>query len=58
MPNLLPRPMAIAMPMLVACMFAANHVAARFAFDDGAGPLLAVLCPSGVTLLILAGLLL
>ena len=58
MPNLLPRPMAIAMLMLVACMFAANHVAARFAFDDGAGLLLAILCRSGATLLILAGLLL
>ena len=54
---LLPRPMAITTLLLVACTFAGNHVAARFAFDDGAGLLLAIVCRSGVTLLILAALL-
>ncbi|MEQ9344977.1 MAG: DMT family transporter [Thalassospira sp.] len=38
---------------LVACCFAGNHVAARLAFENGTGLLLAVLCRSGVALLIL-----
>ncbi len=37
------------------CAFAGNHVAARVAFDDGAGVLLAILLRSGGTLLVLAG---
>jgi uncharacterized membrane protein len=36
------------------CAFAGNHVAARVAFDDGAGVLLAILMRSGGTLLVLA----
>ena len=43
---------------LLACSFAGNHIAARIAFDDGTGVLLAILCRSGITFLVLAGLLL
>lgn len=50
---LFPRPIAIALIMGVACAFAANHVAARFAFDHGTGLLLAVLLRAGATLLVL-----
>lgn len=42
--------------MAVACAFAANHVAARIAFDHGTGLLVAVLSRSGITLLALLGL--
>lgn len=38
----------------LACCFAGNHIAARIAFDDGAGLLLAILCRSGVTMLVLS----
>jgi len=43
---------------LLACTFGANHVAARVAFDHDTGVMLAVLCRSGVTLLILSSLVL
>lgn len=56
MPTLFPRHVAIGVLMAVACAFAANHVAARFAFDHGTGLLLAILSRSGVTLLALLGL--
>ncbi len=42
--------------MTVATMFAANHVSARVAFDNGTGLFLAVLTRSGVACLILAAL--
>ncbi len=42
--------------MTVATMFAANHVSARLAFDNGTGLLLAVLMRSGVACLILLSL--
>lgn len=48
-----PRQLAILILVLVACGFAGNHVAARLAFENGAGLLLAILCRSGVALLIL-----
>lgn len=54
----LPRHIAVAILALLACCFAGNHIAARFAFDDSTGVLLAILCRSGITLLALAGLLL
>lgn len=38
----------------IACAFAGNHVAARLAFDHGTGLLVAVLCRSGITVLVLA----
>ena len=44
------------MLVCLGCAFAGNHVAARVAFDDGAGVLLAILMRSGGTLLVLAGL--
>ncbi len=52
-PTLLPRHLAILLMITVATMFAANHVAARLAFDNGTGLLLAVLTRSGVACLIL-----
>jgi drug/metabolite transporter (DMT)-like permease len=41
---------------LLACAFAGNHISARIAFDHDTGLLLAILCRSGVTLLVLVGL--
>ncbi|WP_447555571.1 EamA family transporter [Vreelandella sp. EE22] len=52
----LPRHLAILLLVTVASMFAANHVAARLAFDNGAGLLLAILTRSGVACLILVTL--
>ena len=53
-----PRPLALALMCALATLFAANHVAARVAFDDGAGLLLAILLRSGVAALALAVLVL
>lgn len=52
------RPLAVLILLCMGCAFAGNHVAARVAFDDGAGVLLAILLRSGGTLLVLAGLVL
>ncbi|SDJ33817.1 Threonine/homoserine efflux transporter RhtA [Pseudomonas delhiensis] len=49
-----PRHIAVLVLAGLACAFAGNHIAARIAFDDGAGLLLAILCRSGVTALALA----
>ncbi|MFG6666243.1 EamA family transporter [Halomonas sp. HNIBRBA4712] len=49
----LPRKLAIALLITVACMFAANHVSARLAFDNGTGLLLAILTRSGVACIVL-----
>lgn len=54
--TLLPRHLALALLAAVACTFAANHVAARIAFDHGTGLLVAVLCRAGATLLLLGAL--
>ena len=51
-----PRPLALLILATLACAFAGNHVAARVAFDDGAGLLVAILCRSGITALVLLGL--
>lgn len=51
--QLLTRPLAISILMTAACLFAANHVAARLAFDDGTGVLLAILTRGTLALLIL-----
>jgi drug/metabolite transporter (DMT)-like permease len=48
-----PRHLAALLLAGLACAFAGNHIAARIAFDDGAGLLLAILCRSGVTMLVL-----
>ncbi|MGE8064543.1 EamA family transporter [Pseudomonas sp. NPDC089569] len=48
-----PRAMSLLILALLACSFAGNHVAARMAFDDGAGLLVAILCRSGITALVL-----
>ncbi|UZE25740.1 DMT family transporter [Pseudomonas sp. B21-056] len=49
-----PRHLAVLVLLCMGCAFAGNHVAARVAFDDGAGVLLAILMRSGGTLLVLA----
>lgn len=49
-----PRHISVLIMAGLACSFAGNHIAARIAFDEGAGLLLAILCRSGVTLLALA----
>ncbi|PWV83215.1 EamA family transporter [Halomonas sp. A11-A] len=51
-----PRPLALALMCGLATLFAANHVAARVAFDAGAGLLLAIVLRSGVAALALAAL--
>lgn len=56
-PKLLPRHLAIGLLLSVACLFAANHVAARLAFDDGTGLLLAIITRSTLALLVLGSLL-
>ncbi|MFG3453089.1 MULTISPECIES: EamA family transporter [Pseudomonadaceae] len=55
-PALFPRHIAVLILVCLGCAFAGNHVAARVAFDDGAGVLLAILLRSGGTLIVLAGL--
>lgn len=55
-PQLFPRQIAVMILAAVACFFAGNHVAARLAFENGTGLLLAVLCRSAVALSILAAL--
>ncbi len=55
-PALFPRHIAVLLLVCLGCAFAGNHVAARVAFDDGAGVLLAILLRSGGTLIVLAGL--
>ncbi len=51
--NFLPRPLAIMILVLSATLFAGNHIAARFAFDSGAGLLLAVLARGLVALMLM-----
>ncbi|EWC42221.1 EamA family transporter [Stutzerimonas stutzeri] len=51
-----PRHIAVLLLLCLGCAFAGNHIAARIAFDDGAGVLLAILLRSGGTLLALAAL--
>lgn len=53
-----PRHLAVLILASLACTFAGNHIAARIAFDQGAGLLLAILCRSGGTLLVLSALVL
>jgi len=54
MSDSLPRPLAITILIFAATLFAANHVSARFAFDDGAGLVLALVARSSVAFLIMA----
>lgn len=53
MPSPIARPVAILILIAAASMFAANHVSARLAFDDGTGLLLAILTRGTVALLIM-----
>ncbi len=57
-PALFPRHIAVLLLALLACSFAGNHIAARIAFDNDTGLLLAILCRSGVTMLVLLGIVL
>lgn len=52
----LSRPLAIAVLVFAACLFAANHVAARVAFDDGTGVLLAILTRVSIAFLMMFSL--
>lgn len=49
-----PRPIAVALLAALACTFAANHIAARVAFDHHTGVLLAIFCRSGVSVVLLS----
>ena len=53
-----PRHIAVLILATLACSFAGNHIAARIAFDHDTGLLLAMLCRAGVTLVVLAGVVL
>jgi len=57
-PAAFPRPLAITLLGSVATLFATNHVAARVAFDEGTGLLLAILVRSSVAVVVLGGLVL
>lgn len=56
MNDLLPRRVAIPTLLALGCLFAANHVASRIAFDHGTGVLFAMLMRTGVTALVLTAL--
>lgn len=56
--SMLPRPLAIMLLCSVATLFATNHVAARVAFDEGTGLLLAILVRSSVAVVVLGTLVL
>lgn len=53
-----PRHIAVLILASLACSFAGNHIAARIAFDNDTGLLLAMLARAGVTLLVLVALVL
>lgn len=55
-PRVFARPVAILILIVAASMFAANHVSARLAFDDGTGLLLAILTRGAMAGLIMAAL--
>lgn len=57
-PANLPRLVAVGILLSIGCIFAGNHIAARIAFDDQAGLLLAILCRSGLSLVTLLGIIL
>jgi len=52
-PSHLPRHLAVVLLLFIGTTFATQHIAARTAFDDGAGLLLALACRSGMCLLAL-----
>lgn len=56
--TMLSRPLAIMLLCSVATLFATNHVAARVAFDEGTGLLLAILVRSLVAVVVLGALVL
>lgn len=53
---LFPRRMAMLLLAAVGCLFGGNHVAARVSFDHGTGLMVAVLCRSGMALVVLSAL--
>ncbi|MBU2863543.1 DMT family transporter [Reinekea forsetii] len=54
--NHFPQWLAVTLLISVATMFAGNHVAARLAFDNGAGLIIALLARSGFAFVIMASL--
>ena len=52
----LPRHLAVGLLLFIGCTFATNHIAARIAFDDRTGLLLAIMCRSGLSLLTLVAI--
>lgn len=52
----LSRPLIIFILLLCAALFASNHIAARFAFDNGTGLLLAILARGFISLLLMLGI--
>ena len=54
----MPRWLSVTLLLIIATLFAANHVAARFAFDNGANVLFGVLVRSSGTALVVLGLML
>lgn len=48
-----PRHIAVLLLVFLGCCFAGNHIAARIAFDNGTGLLLAILCRSGISFIAL-----
>lgn len=54
----IPRWLGVTLLLIIATMFAANHIAARFAFDNGANVLFGVLVRSSVTALAVLAVLL
>ena len=52
----LSRPITIFILLLCSVLFASNHIAARIAFDNGAGLLLAILARGGMALLLMVSI--
>jgi drug/metabolite transporter (DMT)-like permease len=52
----LPRPVIISVILLCSILFASNHIAARIAFDNGTGILLAIIARGFVALILMASI--
>jgi drug/metabolite transporter (DMT)-like permease len=55
-PQYLPRPVIIFVILLCSILFASNHIAARIAFDNGTGILLAIITRGFVALILMASI--
>lgn len=54
--HFLSRPVSLIILVIAATLFASNHIAAKFAFDNDTGLLLAVLARSGMALMLMSAL--